>query len=471
VCTDPPHVCPVTTSEDCLFLNVFTPRLAHIQEKPAPVMVFMHGGNFRTYFCGSLLYDGHRLANFSNTVIVSMNYRLGPLGYIMSKNGKFKGNYGIEDQQEALRWVQQNIAAFGGDPNMVTLWGQSAGAVSAAIHLFSPPSAGLYHRILLDSEPYGIPLRSPADAYVLDEQFAKYINCTPGDETCYMAVSADATIEAEMKIMKDFEADPKLLELFMPFAPVINTPIVPTNPIIALRGQDPSVTVQKVDILAGTVAQEGWLFVYTAFPKPASWLEYDGLLAFVFDVKRAFEVGKEYPVPIGTTDARPTAAQVTTDGIFYCINRNITRTLADKGYNIHYWVFDHPLSPALANFTWSTTPACKNVSCHGSDLIFEFDQGGDNPYVKWTGEEGVLGLEMLHYWTNFAHTGDPNTYSTATKRAAAASGRTLPQLLHWPQYQTATSQNIHLHTPNLSVESFFRDEFCDFWDNLGYIWP
>jgi para-nitrobenzyl esterase len=126
-------------SEDCLFLNIWTPRAAVERDERLPVMVFIHGGYF-VYGAGSLpLYDGSYLAASGNVVVVTLNYRLGSLGFLAVPELGLTGNYGILDQRLALRWVAKNIAAFGGDPRKVTIFGESAGAMSVACTCSASP--------------------------------------------------------------------------------------------------------------------------------------------------------------------------------------------------------------------------------------------------------------------------------------------------------------------------------------------
>ena len=148
-------------SEDCLFLNVWTPQAAVQRGKRLPVMVFFHGGAF-VYGAGSLpAYDGSYLAASGNVVVVTLNYRLGALGFLSVPELGLTGNYGILDQRLALRWVARNIRAFGGDPDKVTLFGQSAGAMSVGLHLFSiPDGRKLFRAAIMESNPLALPYPS-----------------------------------------------------------------------------------------------------------------------------------------------------------------------------------------------------------------------------------------------------------------------------------------------------------------------
>ncbi|PIO25074.1 hypothetical protein AB205_0164110, partial [Aquarana catesbeiana] len=136
------------TSEDCLYLNVFTPA-DRGQNAKLPVMVFIHGGGL--IMGGAMMFEGSALSAYENVIIVSIQYRLGIMGFLSSGDSQAPGNYGFLDQVEALRWVQENIANFGGDPDSVTIFGESAGGVSVSALVLSPLAKGLFHRAIAES--------------------------------------------------------------------------------------------------------------------------------------------------------------------------------------------------------------------------------------------------------------------------------------------------------------------------------
>ena len=139
---------PVSMSEDCLYLNIYTP--AHAQEgSNLPVMVWIHGGALTVGMAS--MYDGSVLAATEDVVVVAIQYRLGVLGFFSTGDEHARGNWGFLDQVAALRWVQQNIAHFGGNPDRVTIFGESAGGISVSSHVVSPMSKGLFHRAIMES--------------------------------------------------------------------------------------------------------------------------------------------------------------------------------------------------------------------------------------------------------------------------------------------------------------------------------
>lgn len=167
ICPQPAEAGGPQQSEDCLFLNVWAPPSATPADT-LPVMVFIHGGAFVTGAGSSPLYDGAYLAAVGNVVVVTLNYRLGPLGFLYlgkSYGQGTTGNYGLLDQQQALTWVQTNISAFGGDPKKVTVFGESAGAMSVGLHLFSiPTSKTLFRAAIMESNPMGVVYRDTTRA-------------------------------------------------------------------------------------------------------------------------------------------------------------------------------------------------------------------------------------------------------------------------------------------------------------------
>jgi carboxylesterase type B len=202
---------PDVQSEDCLSLNVYTPALGSTPAKaPVPVMLFFHGGAF---VAGSNagpwgVYDGSRVASRGGVVVVTANYRLDALGWMTTSGvSGATGNYGLLDQRAAMRWVRDNVGAFGGDPSRVTLWGESAGAMSGLVHMASPPSAGahalrvcvrplfvskarrsalttllcvragLFQRVIMQSNPAGFAYTTPAYMAVYGDALASQAGC------------------------------------------------------------------------------------------------------------------------------------------------------------------------------------------------------------------------------------------------------------------------------------------------------
>src|SRR5712691_6451614 len=181
-----PFLPPGPISEDCLYLNVYTPAQRDHSGGSRPVLVWIHGGGLVQD--GARNYDGTKLAA-DGTVVVTINYRLVPLGFLAqpalaSRPGGAAGNYGLMDQQAAMRWVQRNIAQFGGDPHNVTIAGQSAGGLSVLAQLVSPGARGLFQRAIVQSGTFALNQRPLATAEANGETFAANVGCQDQTAAC-----------------------------------------------------------------------------------------------------------------------------------------------------------------------------------------------------------------------------------------------------------------------------------------------
>lgn len=444
-CSLPPHTCPDTISEDCLLLNVFTPRLgSNNTTAPWPVMVFIHGGNFFQGYAGGPLYDGQFMVNTSSVVFVAINYRLGANGFFVGEAGTgINGQYGFLDQRLALLWVRDNIAAFGGDPDSVTLFGQSAGAISTIAHMSSIRSAGLFHRAIMESEPFTIPLKTVDEARKLGALFAEALNCSKTDIECMRSASLDDFLAAQASAMQHIVNYDRILEVFLQWGPVIDNIELFQQPLAAIRtGQ-----YSPLPVMIGTTSQEALMFIYEAFTKPMTTVYYEGLIDAILQLDGPKTL-KHYPPEKGSDDQRPVASVLATDYVFSCSVRNATAHFAQNVPTWHYQ-FDHPLSfdGWGPNYTF-----CVNVSCHGVELPFLFHSAALAGFT-YTPQEDRMATSMVNYWTSFAKYADPNK-----------GGK---ESLNWPQYTGANLPSLHLATPNNIVNNILTER-CAFFDEIGY---
>ena len=190
-------------SEDCLYLNVFVPAgQAWSRNKQLPVMVWLHGGAFQMGGARRPEYDGRRLAE-RGTVVVTLNYRLGALGFLVSSSDGLFGNFGLMDQRAALQWVQDNIASFGGDPNNVLLFGESAGAVMTGLHLMMENEGNsdkrLFHKAAIQSNPLGLQFRSVVVADFIGDALKSSVDCR--DLACLRAERVEEIMRAQSSLM------------------------------------------------------------------------------------------------------------------------------------------------------------------------------------------------------------------------------------------------------------------------------
>ena len=281
LCTEdePPHICPVHQSEDCLFMNIWTPRMPATPAQPWPVILFLHGGNFHDGYAGGLdpdgglLYDGRALANATNTIVCVVQYRLGAFGFLYLGDGDaspVNGNFGLRDQVLAMAWVRANIGSFGGDASRLTLMGQSAGAMSISAHMSRAASAGLFDGAIMMSNPFAEAYRAPESALAIAGAFANFSGCGQAlnwvdnateMELCLNKQDAATLLSAQMQAETYILADlSTLLQIVVAWSPTIGTPWLPLRPLEAFQAGK----VLDIPYMIGTTANESVIFVYEA---------------------------------------------------------------------------------------------------------------------------------------------------------------------------------------------------------------
>ncbi|MFV8315161.1 carboxylesterase/lipase family protein [Mycobacterium sp. 23] len=281
-------------SEDCLTLNVVTPESGAAE--PLPVMVFIHGGGYILGSSATPLYDGAALAR-RGCVYVSVNYRLGALGCLdlsslSTQDVTIDGNLYLRDLVMALRWIKENIANFGGDPDNVTIFGESAGAHITATLLAVPDAAGLFHRAISESPAAGM-TRSTEVAAEFAARFAELLGARSRDAAhAVMKASAAQLIEAQHELID--QGMQKRLGAF-PIGPVFGDDVVPIDPVEAMR----TGRAHQVPLIVGTNAEEGRLFTRFLGMLPTNKAMVEALLAEVEPAarERITAAYPKYPKP------------------------------------------------------------------------------------------------------------------------------------------------------------------------------
>ncbi|KAL0963148.1 hypothetical protein UPYG_G00350360 [Umbra pygmaea] len=450
--------CPQKVSEDCLYLNIFVPRNVNFSFpllKPLPVMVWIHGGDFIAGSASKPLYDGRFISNFTHTVVVSLEYRLGVFGFLVSgKDPKTSstGNYGILDQQAALLWVQQNIALFGGHPGKVTIFGESAGAQSASIHLMMESSRALFKQATLQSMPFSIPLKTRNNALKLGRDFAKQANCSVDDMLCLRSLSPQALLTAQMKSSSKLVNPFRFLEIFETWGPFIDGELIKEQAVTAFQKGH---WQKDKPVLLGTTSEEGVLFVYGVFTKPVSALECIVYITAIFK-QHSLRILREYLPLYKTSDKRPMMAQIVTDYIFLCPSRKLARSATEAGSSVWMYVFDHVASD---HSVWSGAPFCYEHVCHGAELPFLFDAASVANFTL-TLPERLLSNRMLCSWGAFAHVGDPGS---RVQQTGFCRQQRPPA---WPRYSDSSSWLLMNFTVHSHTQVGSREHICDFWDKL-----
>eukprot|EP00331_Platyophrya_macrostoma_P002687 CAMPEP_0176424688 /NCGR_PEP_ID=MMETSP0127-20121128/10971_1 /TAXON_ID=938130 /ORGANISM="Platyophrya macrostoma, Strain WH" /LENGTH=543 /DNA_ID=CAMNT_0017805763 /DNA_START=39 /DNA_END=1670 /DNA_ORIENTATION=+ len=448
----PPLMCTPTTSEDCLYLNVYTPNLEPTAN--LPVIVFFHGGNYIGGSGGVPLYDGSDIARNQNVVVVTTNYRLGLIGALYT--GTVKGNFHITDQRQSLIFVQKVISSFGGNPNKVTITGQSAGAFSVATHLSSPKSWPYFQGAIVLSDPLSLLAETPERAILVGEKLLNALNCSQsGGEIeleCLQSVTAEEILYQQVNGTVNFSPISNgFLSVMMPFVPVVDGDELPLHPYIALTTNQ----FNKVPIIIGTVANESVEFIYDVDAKPMNSLDVEILLDAVFGSENVGKIIEVYGAIPTTGDGHPYVEVLATDYVFYCVNRHVTTELT-KTTPTYVHFFDKLASYSAWVYNTSM-PYCVNAICHADDLPFIFNPfhaplpAGLNPPMP-TQAELELTTFMQTVWGNFARTGNPNP---------------LPGGIEFPRFNGTTHVMMNYSTPS-SLLAGYRDSYCDFWDTIGY---
>jgi para-nitrobenzyl esterase len=421
---------PLRTSEDCLVLNVWTDRLgaAGNLATGAPVMVWIHGGSNLNGEGASEWYDGRALAK-QGVVVVTINYRLGVFGFLAHPTlaaespNHVSGNYGLLDQLEALRWVKRNIAAFGGDPNRVTVFGESAGAIDILYLMASPAATGLFQRAIAQSGPPMGLAATEALGQVQGRLLAKAL----GPDTAGGAIAAlRKQPAAEVLAMAE-----RLLAagLFRP-GPVVDGWLVPDAPgrVFATGRQ------QKVPLLIGSNAREMTTLKYYLPPVERTVAGYRKWLAATAGTKAA-ELEALYPAA-ADADVEGALIDATTDLLFTCPSRFAARANEAAGQPAYQYQFVRVL------------PGGQSLGAyHAAEIGYVF-----GVKLEWLPREpvdDVLSAAMMRYWVAFATTGKPE-----------AAG--LPA---WPRATAASDQFVELG-PTIEVKTGLKRATCDVLDPL-----
>ncbi len=411
--------------EDCLSLDVWSPTGA----RGRPVMVWIHGGAFAN---GSAdIYDARRLAIRGNIVVVTVNYRLGAPGFLAHPALGPPGNYGLADQQAALRWVRDNIGAFGGDPDQVTVAGQSAGGISVCDHLVAPGSAGLFRAAIIASGPCTAQA-TPATAEPDSRAWAAERGCAdPATAAaCLRALPAAKLAEPPWFV----HIGGNQLS-----GPVVGTPVLPVEPVAAISAGHG----RPVPLLVGSTRDEFTFFMALRYlrlgtvPAPA---EYPGLLAEAFG-PRAGAVAAHYPLDrFGGSVAAAYSAAVT-DAYFSCVGERMAVGQAAVA-PVYAYEFADPRPPtpdALQHLPFELGAS------HGLDLRYLFDIGGA---PALTPAQQRLSDQMIDYWTSFVSAGTPHA----------------PGAPDWPALRGADGPRMSFGADGPRVgTTFARDHQCAFW--------
>ncbi|XP_072242839.1 carboxylesterase 3 [Leuresthes tenuis] len=423
---------PSELSEDCLYLNVYSPAEAAKGDK-LPVMVWIHGGGLTMGAASQ--YDGAPLAAYENIVMVVIQYRLGILGFLSTGDEQARGNWGLLDQLEALRWVQENVEAFGGDPQTVTVAGESAGGISASILTLSPKAKGLFHRAIFQS---GV---ATLGTYTSDHPltYAKIVANITGCCDC----STEELVRCiRGKSVDELLAATKKMKIYL--GAVVDGDLLHGTAEVLLRRKE----VLKVPVLMGITNHEfGWILPQSFGPpgwekgmnresvlavvnmfNPAGVSTANGLITdeYLKDAQTPEEIRDAFTEVIG--DLLMTLPVVQVAGYH-----------ADVDAPVYMYEFVYS-----ADMHKSNRPSFVKAD-HADDVGFMFGGCFWDGHIKVTGditkEDERFSRTMMSYWANFARTGSPNG----------------PGLVSWPQYDRQKQEYMELGPAQVVKQKLKKD--------------
>jgi para-nitrobenzyl esterase len=404
------------TSEDCLTLNIWAPTAA----AHAPVFVWIHGGALQTGSSKEAMYDGARLAA-SGIVFVSINYRLGVLGYLAlpelsaESAGGISGNYGLLDQIEALRWVKRSIGAFGGDPANVTIAGESAGGLSVMYLLASPAARGLFAKAIAQS------------AYMISTpelKQARFGAAAAEESGTKLAAALRAPNLAALRAMEPQAlTNAAAAAYFAPFG-VIDGQVLPRQLVEVFdRGEQ-----AHVPLLAGFNSGEIRSLRFLAPPAPANSADYERIIR-----ERYGDLAEEFLRLYPGNNMQESVIATTRDALYGWTAERLVRKQADLGLPSFLYLFDHGYAAA---------DDAGLHAFHAGELPFVFGTAGQTaphwPKIADTPSEAALSAAMLGYWSSFARSGRP--------RAANEPD--------WPAYESMGAYMKFTDTPHAATRLF-----------------
>ncbi|KAL9961303.1 hypothetical protein ACROYT_G030216 [Oculina patagonica] len=447
----PPNKVPLM-SEDCLQLNVYVPGNATSSSALA-VMLWIHGGGFLTG--DTIIYNGRVLATEGNVIVVVAAYRLGVFGFLSANSDDLSGNYGMMDQIEAMKWVNKNIARFGGDPNKVTIFGESAGGFSVALLHLSPLASGLYQNVIIQSGTAVAlaALLEKDEADLRARSFAEAIGCDITSlKMCAKKKSFQDLLAAQLKVFQRSN--------YLPFTPVVDGHFMPDTPTKLLQAGK----FNKSNIIIGVTRDDGTVFA-TGSP---------GLLP-VLDLSKGISRALFKEVINNRTWIRNQNSQIlellvyeytdwsnasdpillrqqfidmNTDANFKAPAIKSAKAF-DKGQSPTYF---YQLETAPKRFPGVPGPIPEWLGIfHGADIVYVFGLFLLVPEHLTTPNDIKVTKDIITLWTNFAKTGNPNTPT--------------PLGTTWPRYTADRGEYLGL-SPNLTVKSKMRPDKMALWNEF-----
>ncbi|XP_045212406.1 cocaine esterase-like [Mercenaria mercenaria] len=465
------------TSEDCLFLNIYVPRQGPDEPSGHAIMFFIHGGGF-TMGSGKI-YDGGVLSSVGNVIVVTINYRLGLLGFLDIDNVKASGNFGFYDQRLALQWVNENIGAFGGDKDRVTIFGESAGSMSVSLQMMFPQNEGLFRSGISESGALTLPGLYLENNIEIAKYYAENMSCSVEDMDEVFSCLQSATPESIIKVVSDTVASGGMAATVkVGTAPTIDGEFIKTNPADlyrkAVNEESEEINFfRTLKLMNGVNGKEGAMFLLMLGSDNLDELEITreqmntqqipGATAMVYGQRTVPEVVKQLLIAEYTDWENPDDPKK--------LREELVRLFGDIYFNVPAIEMSlvHSNASDVESYLYNfvpvldkrllPTPNWVNMSNHGDELGpvfgYNFDYKGLLNISDYTPPEWELELSerMMTYWTNFAKTSDPNKPVSDDVSSVV-----------WPKYDVTSQSYIKIDREDSVGQYLFARE-TDFWKN------
>ncbi len=401
------------------------------------------------------------MSNLTNVIVVTINYRFGALGFLWDDSLGLEGNYGYHDQVMAIEWTHRNIGNFGGNPDRIVIFGESAGAHSVYLHLMNKTS--VIKGGIAESPTLGLPLRSPESWGTLPTTFSQQMGCNPATMSreqrlrCLRRANVSMIVDIQTSSNND---DPQsgwtAIKKGMPWTPTVGRgSVIPKQPLFAFQSGDYNV---DIPLMTGTNTGEGFLF-------DLPFVDYESVqsrLQDIFGVDDASKVMAFYNISNEGSlhNLYRVFGDIRTDWWFRCPTRNVMASMDNMGYFYHFGYIE---SFVKHLFYWK--PECWTECCHEQELPAVFNPDLSPINIQMT-EQEVLGSNQIQFmWSNFAWTGDPAEGPHAHKLWAK-----------WTDFGSDSSESQRTLMINGMKPGGFAmvnapdAVACTFWDELGYKW-
>jgi para-nitrobenzyl esterase len=447
----PPPNCPNVNNgppqgnEDCLKVNLWVPD--PLPTTPAPVIVWLHTGSFVAASANFAGHNGRRLVEETGAIVVAANYRLGPLGFLAhpalaaeDPAHPVSGNYGLLDQRLFMQWVRTNIAAFGGDPNNVTIAGTSAGGDSTGLHLVMPGSAGLFHRAIIQSGTPTVRWPTYDESLAQGDAFATALGCVdPASAASCMRTKTFQQVLTAMPLGSQAVVEVAGRAYWYPTVDGLELPAQPR--VLFETGQ-----FQQVPIMVGAVRDEGaGSFLTRSFSSGVTLAQYESWVATEFGpdagaVLARYPAGS-YPLP---ADA---LARIVGDGQFMCECSRLARFFSA----VHVPAY-------LFSYEYEIDDLAQDRVIHGVEANILFGNNYAPPQFAnhpLNAFDNALHAQMAGYWSRFAATGNPNVDDDSVVHW---------QTLHAPQGNGRGALRYLVLDQKIRSDKRLREDACDFWE-------